>query len=195
MSNLLEIKYNTKTFEEVFPSDDEFIAKIKNTVFYTSAFSSMLTDEMLQLNFALLYNKYGGSPIANSSEDKFISKVFGIIWQYGPNWVQKLKIQEKLRSLGIDDNSEIYKGSSAIYNHALNPETAPSTATLDELTYINDQNTTKYKRSRLEGLAQLMDLLTDSFTDDYINKFRKLFRTIVSPERTYVFVNEEDEGL
>ena len=190
--NLIMPKYNTMTFSEVFPTYEEFKEQLEDTPFYTSEFQSMMTEELLKINYMLFYNRYGNSPIANESVDQFKSKLFGTMWTYGPNWCQKIKIQDKLRSLGVEDNSDIYKGSSAIYNHALNPETAPSTDTLEEITYINDQNTTKYKRSRLEGLAQLMDLLSDSFTDDYINKFRKLFKTFVNPERIiYVGVEEE----
>ena len=37
---------------------------------------------------------------------------------------------------------DIRLGSKAIYNQALNPQTEPSTKSLEELTYINQQNTT-----------------------------------------------------
>lgn len=189
--NLRLPEYNTMTYSQAFPTFDGFYDELKATPFYTTAFSSKMTEELLKINYVLLYNKYGNSPIANRSLDQFKSKLFGLIWTYGPNWAQKLQIQDKLRSLGIDDSSDIYKGSKAIYNHAFNPETAPSTSTLEEITYINDQNTTNYKRSRLEGLSQLMDLLSDSFTDDYINKFRKLFKTFVNQE-PIVYVGVED---
>ena len=105
----------------------------------------------------------------------------------------KLKIQEKLRSLGLDSNSEIYKGSRAIYNHAFNPETTPKTGDIDELDYINEQNTTGYKKSVLEGLALLMDSLKNDVTDDYVNKFRKLFKIVVYPERTVLYEESDEE--
>ena len=113
--------------------------------------------------------------------------------QYGPTWEQKLKIQAKLRSLGLDDTSEIYKGSKAIYNHAYNPETQPKTTDLDELEFINDQNTTNYKKSKLEGLAILADLLRDDVSSQYIDKFRKLFKQFVAPMPALVYVTEGDE--
>ena len=193
MSNLLNTKYNHLTFEELFPSNIDFRNFVKETVFYAGDFQTLFTDTMIDLNYQLLYNKYGGTPIANSNVNQAKLRIIGVMWTYGPNWIQKLKIQEKLRSLGLDDSSDIYKGSSAIYNHANNPETAPSTDTLEEITYINDQNTTKYKRSRLEGLAQLMELLSDSFTDDYLNKFRKIFQQFVGRGRTYTFITDEEE--
>ncbi len=189
--NLTNPKYNTMTFSEAFPTFEGFYDELKETPFYTTAFAAMMTEELLKINYMLLFNRYGNSPIANNSLDQFKSKLFGLIWTYGQNWAQKLQIQDKLRSLGLNDDSDIYKGSKAIYNHAFNPETAPSTASLEELQYINDQNTTNYKRSRLEGLAQLMELLSDSFTDDYINKFRKLFKTFVNQE-PIIFVGVEE---
>lgn len=189
--NLMNPKYNTMTFSEAFPTFEGFYDELKGTPFYTTAFATMMTEELLKINYMLLFNRYGNSPIANNSVDQFKSKLFGLIWTYGQNWAQKLQIQDKLRSLGLNDDSDIYKGSKAIYNHAFNDETAPSTASLEELQYINDQNTTNYKRSRLEGLAQLMELLSDSFTDDYINKFRKLFKTFVNQE-PIIFVGVEE---
>ena len=99
------------------------------------------------------------------------------------------------RSFGLDDNSEIYKGSKAIYNHAFNPETTPATDDLTEINYINDQNTSNYKKSKLEGLAILLDSLRDDVTSSYIDKFRKMFRQVVFllPHAIYV-TEEEDES-
>ena len=145
------------------------------------------------MTFYLLFNKYGNTPIANMDVNQFKFRIFGVIMQYGPTWEQKLKIQAKIRSFGLDDNSEIYKGSKAIYNHANNPETQPTTADLEEINYINDQNTTGYKKSKLEGLAILAETLRDDVTSTYIDKFRKMFKQFVSivPHTIYV---EEEEG-
>jgi hypothetical protein len=78
--------------------------------------------------------------------------MFSVIFQYGPTWQKRLDIQAKIRGL---TDSDILIGSKAIYNTALNPSTAPSTGSLEELTYINSQNTTNYKKSKLEAYAQL----------------------------------------
>jgi hypothetical protein len=78
--------------------------------------------------------------------------MFSVIFQYGPTWEKKLDIQEKLRDL---TEAEILAGAKAIYNHAFNPETTPSTASLEELNYINDQNITNYKKSKLEAYSIL----------------------------------------
>lgn len=46
-------------------------------------------------------------------------------------------------------------GSKSIYNHAFNPSNEPSTASLDELDYINEQNTSNVKRSKIDAYGML----------------------------------------
>lgn len=190
MSNILDVGYR-RTFKEIFEDSDIFINGFKTTPFYDTSIALTLNDTTLELIFVLLYNRYGNSEIINNSENQFKSKMYGIIWAYAPVWKQKLNIQEKLRTLGLDSTSEIYKGSKAIYNHASNPETSPSTVDTEELEYVNDQNVTKYKKSVLEGLAMYAESLNDRFTDDFINKFRKLFNMFVKPSLHPTFVTEE----
>ena len=87
--------------------------------------------------------------------------------------------------------TELQQGSKAMYNHALNPTEIP--ATLDsELSYINDQNTTKYTKSPLEGYAILEELLRTDVTNEFLNRFQKLFKQFVKPEKTWIYVTEED---
>ena len=191
MWNLLSQTRNLK-FCQVWDEDSKFLEDYKSSPFHNAA-DCIISDENVILTYFLLYNRYGNSQIANMDVNQFKFKVFGLIMQYGPTWEQKLKIQAKLRSLGLDDASEIYKGSKAIYNHAYNPETQPKTGDLDELDYINDQNTTNYKKSKLEGLATLVELLRDDVSSQYIDKFRKLFKQFVAPMPAFVYVTEEDD--
>ena len=100
-----------------------------------------------------------------------------------------MEIQKKLRQLTDD---EIFTGSKQIANHALNPSTAPSTASLEELTYVDAQNTMSWKRSKLEGYNQLMSLLDNDVSADFLRQFRKLFLTIVEPEAPLYFVSEDE---
>ena len=187
-------RYSTMTITDVWDEASKFLAEYKTSPFYNAA-GCTVTDDNITLTYYLLFNKYGNTPIANMDVNQFKFRVFGTIMQYGPTWEQKLKIQEKIRSFGVEDNSEIYKGSKAIYNHAFNPETTPATADLTEINYINDQNTTNYKKSKLEGLAILLDSLRDDVTSSYIDKFRKMFRQVVFllPHAIYV-TEEEDES-
>ena len=69
--------------------------------------------------------------------------MFSIIYQYGPTWEKRLDIQKSLRGLTEED---IRGGTRQINNHAWNPGTEPSTATLDELTTTNEQTSTKYTK-------------------------------------------------
>lgn len=47
------------------------------------------------------------------------------------------------------------QGSKVINNHAFNPSGSPTTATLEELTYTNEQTTQNYKKSKLEAYTVL----------------------------------------
>ncbi len=186
-------KYSTKTFTQVWDNVDSFVNDYKASPFY-NAVGKELDDAYLILTFYLLYNRYGNTPIANQDENQFKFKTFGLVMQYGPTWSLKLKIQEKLRDLGLDQDSEIYKGSKAIYNHAFNPETQPTTGDLEEINYINEQNTTGYKKSVLEGLALLAESIRDDVSSSYIDKFRKLFKQFFFPIRHAIYISEgEDE--
>ena len=138
-----------------------------------------LSDTNLTTLYYLLYARYGNSCIASSDETQFKYKLFSTIFMYGPAWQKRLDIQKKLMELSDD---EIVKRATAIYNSALNPSQAPSTQTLEELNYINSQNTTKYKKSKLEAYAVLEELIKTDVTEAFIGKFKKLFITVVEPE-------------
>ena len=106
------------------------------------------------------------------------------------NYIKRLEVQKKLRELSDD---EILIGSKAIYNHAFNPSVAPSTQNMTELPYINDQNTTNFKRSKLDAYTLLLELLETDVTEEFIDKFRPCFKQFVRPEKPILFVTEVDE--
>ena len=83
-------------------------------------------------------------------------------------------------------------GGKAIYNQALNPSAEPGTGTLEELGYINAQNTTNYKKSKLEAYSILTDLLKTDVTENFLTKFKICFKTFVMPEKVLVYVDDED---
>lgn len=99
-------------------------------------------------------------------------------------------MQQNLRNISEDD---LLKGSKAIYNHAFNPSAAPTTGTLEEIDYINDQNTTNYKKSKMDAYTQLWELLKTDVTGEFLAKFQKCFKQFVKPERTWIYVTELDE--
>lgn len=143
----------------------------------------------LKTIYYLLIGRYGNSPIANMDINQFSVKLFSIIYQYGPTWQVKKQIQYNLRKL---KDADIREGSKAIYNHAYNPGEDPTTNSLEELDYINDQNTTNYKKSRIEGYFAQMDLLKDSLDKTFLNKFQHLFLQIGTPTRQIYYGTEEE---
>ena len=184
-------EYSTMLFTDIWDEASEFVSDYKASGLYNNV--AKITDDSASMLYYLLFAKYGNSPIANKDVNQFQYKVFSIIFEYGPTWEKQLAVQKALRDLTVDD---IRLGSKAIYNSALNPQTAPSTSTLEELTYINQQNTTNYKKSPLEGYAMLLDLLSTDVTKAFIDKFKICFKTFVTPERPLVYVmeDEEDDG-
>lgn len=192
-------EYSTVLFTDVWDEASEFAEDYKASAFYdaytdTSGLhlQNSLSDDNIAKLFWLLYAKYGNNPIANRDPNQFIAKVFATIFQYGPTWQKKLDTQIKIRDLTADD---IRLGSKAIYNQAVNPSTEPTTSTLEEITYINTQNTTNYKKGPLDGYAMLLELLDTDVTKEFIDKFKICFKVFVQPERPLIYVEEdEDDG-
>ena len=188
-------QYSTNIFTDIYPDVETFVSDYKNVGIpyqYTVGTTTYqtLTDTNVEALFYLLYARYGNSPLANRDITQFKYKLFSVIFQYGPAWQKELDVQRKIMNLSEDD---IRLGSKAIYNQALNPQTEPSTAALEELEYINQQNTTNYKKSPLEGNAILMELLKKDVTEEFINKFGRCFKKFVSNERPIIYVTEEEE--
>ena len=189
MSDIIKTpQYSTVLFTEVWSSAEDFKTDFGASPF-TGAISSSSPDNVTLLYY-LLYGKYGNNPIANLDVEQFKMKLFGIIFAYGPSWQKRLDIQSKLRGL---TDSDILIGSKAIYNTALNPSTTPSTSSLDELTYINQQNTTNYKRSKLEAYGQLWELISTDVTTAFIDKFKVCFKLFVRHEQPLLYVTEEED--
>lgn len=186
-SNMLP-EYSTMTFTQIWDEADEFVDEYKSSGLYIS--NSKVSDDSVTTIFYLLYARYGNNPIANRDINQFKYKVFATIMQYGPTWEKRLSVQKAIRDLTVDD---IRLGSKAIYNQAMNPSTTPTTSALEEITYINAQNTTNYKKSPLEGYSILLDLLNTDVTKEFIDKFKICFKVFVQPERPIIYVSEEDE--
>ena len=137
-----------------------------------------INEEEATTIYYLLYSYYGNSHICSTDTMRFKYNLFSIIWMYAPTWSKNIKIQDELRALTID---EIKQGAVSIYNHAHNPSTAPSTQDTEELPYVNEQNVSKNKTGPIAAYNNLMILLRTDVTKQFIDKFKKLFVTIVSP--------------
>ena len=149
-------------------------------------------EENVQTLYYLLLAKYSNSTILNYDTNQFKLLLFMKIFEYGPTWEKRLEIQDELRKLSLENGSDIFRGSTAIYNKALNPATEPSTNDLEALPFINEQNTTNYKKSKLDGLAYLDSLIKTDVTEAFLDKFRDLFKKIIYSGRTLLYVTEEE---
>lgn len=193
MNNSLYGSYRTRKFTDIYDTVDKFLEDYNDLGIPPSIpQNSDAKKDPVRTLYYLLYARYGNSHIASSDETQFKYKLFSIIFQYGPTWARKLEIQSDLRKL---DLNELMDGGKAIYNHSYNPSTLPSTDTMYELETINDQNVTKYKKSKMEAMSLLTTLLEQDVTGYFLDKFKKLFIVIVEPECLLWYVTDlNDEG-
>lgn len=173
-NNSLYGNYRQVKFTDVWQTAESFVSEYKNNGIETT-----ISDKTATTLYYLLYSRYGNSVLASSDTNRFKYDVWATIFSYGPTWEKRLEIQTKLRNLTDD---ELFTGATQIYNHAYNPGTAPSTNTLDELTAINEQNTSKNKKGKMDAYAMLIALLETDVTESFLDKFKKLFLKVVQPE-------------
>ena len=187
--------FRTRTFSDLYPDAKTFTDGFNNSAFCITD-SDVNPLEQLQSYlpkiYYMLYAHYGNSHISFADENQFKYYLYTLLYQYGPVVMKEREIQEKLVLMSED---ELIKGGKAIYNHSYNPNTEPSTNTLEELLTINDQNTTNYKKSLLEGYATLQALLKRDVLDEFVHKFKKLFVKVLAPDYPLLYVTEETENV
>ena len=186
MDSLFQNFYNYR-FTDVFADVDMFTKE-----YLENGIDSSMPTPMIKKLYYLLYAQYGNSTLANADTNQFKYRLWSIIFEHGLVWAKKVDIQEKVRALSLEDGSEIYQGGKAIYNNAMHDSTEPNTNTLEELPYINGQNTANFKKSKLEGLALLNDMLDTNFTKQFLDKFKVLFIKIIAGDTKY-YVTEGEE--
>lgn len=187
---MIDGNYRTRKFKQIFEDSDTFAEEYSESGVNFGDYGAGFDTNQLTLIYALLYARYGNSNIASDDENQFKYKLFTTIFMYAPTWFKRLEVQKDLRELSIE---ELQIGAKAIYNSAMNPSGLPSTATLEELKFINQQNTTNYKKSKLDAYAMLMELLETDVTEKFIGKFKKLFITIVQPDYPLWYVTTPEE--
>lgn len=187
----LEGNFRTRKFTDLFPDLATFQASFKECQIPLTEFAKTETDPMVTTLYYLLYARYGNSHIASSDENQFTYKMWSIVFQYGPSWSKRLDIQAKVRAL---TDAELERGTQAIYNSANNPEVAPSTSALEELPYISNQNTTNYKKSKIDALNEQWAMLSTDVSEEFLGRFKKLFLTIVQPEAPMYFISKEESN-
>ena len=182
-------QYSTNLFSDIYDSVEDFVQDFKNIgIPYKINNVQTVSDTNIQTLYYLLYARYGNNPIANNDITQWKYKLFSVVFQYGPSWQKRLDIQAQLRGL---TEADLLAGSYAMYNHAYNPTEIPSGGS--ELSYINDQNTTRYTKPKMEAYAQLWDLISTDVTEEFLVKFKKCFKMFVNPERPLLYVTEEEE--
>lgn len=186
MYNNLYGNFRNRKFTDIWDEDEKFLSDYKESGLYRD--NSKISDDAAKTLFWLLYAEYGNSVISSDDEYQFQSKVFSLIYRYGPTWEKNVEIQNRLRSLTDD---EISTGSRQIFNKAQNPGTEPTT---EELDYISDQTVNKVKRGKLEGYSILADLLRTDVTTEFIKRFSVCFLQIVIPERPLWIVKDDNES-
>ena len=188
LHNSLYGNYRQRSFTQIWDNVDSFLGDYQN-----AGIPALISTNSATTLFYLLYARYGNSTIASSDENQFKYKVFTLIFMYGPTWEKRLELQEQIRDLDIE---ELKKGSTAIYNKAFNPETAPTTQTTEEIEMINEQNVNKYKRSTAEAYALLINLLETDVTAYFLDRFKSLFLKVVEPQLPlwYVTPLNTEEG-
>lgn len=188
--NLLP-QYDTKLFTDIYEDVDSFIEDYLEIDLGGLTVDAEEEDYgLVPKLFYLLYAKYGNSPIANFDENQFKYKLFSVVFMYGPAWEKRLDIQSELKALSADD---LLQGAKVIHNHAYNPSTDPTTSTLTELTYINDQNTSNYKKSKMDAYGQLWSLISSDVTAEFLNKFDICFKKFVKPANPLIYVTDDEE--
>lgn len=177
--------YRQLSFTQTWETAEEFLSEIKET-----PFTGGLSDEDLTQVFYLLYARYGNDIWASSDINRAKWQCFSTIFQYAPNWKKKLEIQGRLRDL---NDNEVIAGDTVINNHAFHDATAPSSQTVEELQYINEQSVNKNRKNKVKAYTELYLMLEDNITDVFLAKFKKLFLSVVTPEQALYYVTEDEE--
>lgn len=187
---------NTIIFGDAYPTVDEFINDYSQMMTEMGQSENMpITRQNAILLYWLLYAQYANSSFANYDLNQVKAKLFSIVFMYGPTWQKRTEIQLKLRAMDLDDG-DLFLGSKQIMNTARNPGTVPGTSSLQELEYIDNQNTSTYKKSKLAGYAELWELLKVDVNKEFVDKFAVLFRKVIAPAAPlYYYNNPEDTQL
>ena len=181
---------NTSTFIEVYPTSTDFIDSFNDSAFASYIYPADGGDDMLTLIYWLLTSKYKNSHIADTDDDSFKNKINATIFQYEPTWAKTLEIQTALRKL---TEAELRSGSIAKFTHGYNPSTVPGTANSDtEIETVNEQTLNKYTKSKLDGYAELVGMLEQDITQEFINKFSRLFMKTIDTEDLMLNLYEEE---
>ena len=176
--------FDTLTFSEVWPTADAFMADWE--IFKVDCQLFDLTTEDVRKSYFILASEYAFSHHIGS-KDQWKYMLFMRLCEYLPYLVKDLEIQSNLLKMNLD---ELREGSKAIYNSALNPGTPHTTTSTKELDYINSQNTTNYKKSKVDAWASLIQILDADLVKTFLNRFKNLFIKTAYPDWDLYYINK-----
>lgn len=166
--------YRTRSFADIFDSALVFLSEYKNN----GAIPVNVEDSDVNTIWGLLYAYYGNSHIKSSDENRFKYQLFSIIYQYAPTWLKKMDIQTNLRNLTEED---LRLGSATTFASGANPATEITDSQI-ESAGANAYTRQKTRKSKLDAYAMLYGLLEQDITQEFINRFKTLFRVVSLPD-------------
>lgn len=174
-----------ETFEEIFPDFDTFKQSyIDNGG--QSVFS--IEDTPLRFIYLCIAQRYAGNQIANASPEVFKLKFTSRIAIEAPNFLKTKDVYDKIRSF---TDEELQEGGVVLTNTASNPSRDPSVDADEPLPYMDNQTYTKSKYGNLDLNAKLLDLLDNSYIDDFLSRFQYLFMRFV-PKADILYTDDDD---
>lgn len=175
---------NSATFLDIFPKAANLISLPADL-----EWSLSLTDAQLTKTWQLLTANYGHRALKLSQGDvtQWKMRLCSLLEQYGPAYFTRVQLQQDIAALSLDDLRE---AGRSIINHAYNPNSEPTTATLEELTYINEQNSSGAKLSKADALTLKWKLINTDYTAVYLAMFEPLFSKFTADEPAYWFAEE-----
>lgn len=182
-----EMRRLTYKFCEYYNTFDAFKAKYDEL----PTTLKVITEAQLKVIYYLLMGQYGNSSFANLSIELSNQRVFNTIYQYAPIYLKKRQITDAILALQLDSD-DVLGGTTAIYNSAANDGSLPTTQTTSEIGYVDSQNVTKYKRTKLEGYSNYYELLNNDATKDFLSKFKSLFAKYIFPG-LYTYVIKDND--
>ena len=220
MSNMIP-QYDTKIFTDIWNRASEFLYDYKHVGIPTTI-SDTNANTLYYLLYARYANNPLANYDEEQFKYRVFSIIFqyGPTWEKRLDIQAKLRaLTDEQLVVGLQTaysttgsaNATITDSDTTINNHAFNPSTAPTTTTTSELDYIDQQNVAKKSAStqnyqndsrsntqnitkpKLDAYAQLWDLLDNDVTSEFLDKFKKLFKQFVAPERPLLYVTETEE--
>lgn len=184
--NYLGQTYPTMTLADIFPKFADL------STFYTqTGLPNRFLDYQdynLETAYFMLMSEFASAHIKSTSVDLFKLRFAKLLFEYVPVWQREMYFQSKLLTMS---DEELIKGSRTVHNHANHPGSVPSTASLEELTYIDNQTTSNYVKNVPEAIREHIYSINYNPTEEFINKFRGLFSDVMYSSTTHYYESEE----